>query len=418
MTRKKRRKLNLYTESIKMIKKHIYKTLFCGSLLLGNSLWAADATPVNPTGVAGAAQQVNSDMNKLKTCADYNANITHFCSNNSTLAQAQVESGQVAAMNQSMQNGGHTNNEQLVNTSIGQTQMTQQAYREILKTCKQANTRCGQICDNEYSQAASQNPPDVGTMNNSKAGKDRCDQELDRLESQVKTAQMSLNEVLQSLMMLKSLLGMGGDASSASLAGDDDEDDKCKGEFADILLECTGQSDPNGTRAGLGGSGLAGLNGNPNSNGLFNTSGQGEPGGESKGNPSNSGGAGSGGGMGAFGSAGMGMGTGSGSTAATEAGGEALNAEINRGFMATGGGGSGGGGGGYAAAASRPMGPGVILGGDAAAQKAALNQKLSKAAQGSAARGLASDGTNGPLQDIWSVVNKSYRKNSQTLYHQ
>ena len=85
--------------------------------------------------------------------------------------------------------------------------------------------------------------------------------------------------------------------------------------------------------------------------------------------------------------------------------------------MGTGGGDSGGGGGGFGGGGGGSGRFGSLQGvGDDAAKKLALQQKLNKFAK-SQLRGPASSEAGGPMDDLWSVINKAYKKNSGTMFH-
>ena len=309
---------------------------------------------------------------------------------------------------------------------------------EIRAACETATSRCEQECsregrehydegnrliNNPQTQAQAQQEYQQGDQDRDRI--QQCRDEQARTQQAVAGLDMQLGEILAGLAALAQALGLGnenGGVESASLDEESEEEDKCDGEFADLLIECVGQSDPSGTRAGLA---SAGLNGNPAGQGItLNGDGSqaGTPGGTSgdDGGAGNNpfGGAGFGGAMGGgmpLGAGGGGVGSGSGGT-----GDDGPNTDIHKGYMGSGGGGGGGGfsGGGGGGGAPRKFGS-FQDGGNSSTDKSALQRKLSKYAKAAGGRAPASTGgTNGPFDNIWGVVNKAYKKNSSSMYHQ
>ncbi len=375
----------------------------------------AQGTPAAPA-ASGLSANYYDQIEAISSCPQMRQSIPRFCSGNVLLGQVQSTTGTVATAAQNAQTGGTTGTTENINAAQAETAQSMAATAEINRICRNAAVKCQNLCNEQIERASAQTPPNQAEITQAQQSNTYCENEYKTTTAKVQAAQMSLNEVMQSLLALKELLGLGGSDADAGLSASSAEDDPCEGENADSLLMCTGQSDPKGTRADLN-SNLAGLNGDPSLTSPLQTSEMGDPGGVSK---SSAGGSGSGGGFGAGMAPGMmGMGSGLGSSSSGESDkASGLNADINRGFMSGGGGSSGGGGGGGGYSASSKPYAGYSAAVDADAQKAALNKKLGQYAN-EAGRGLAStDGTNGPTQDIWSVVNQSYKKNSNSLYHQ
>ncbi len=406
--------------------------LFGATIAQANQQVVAPAPAAAPTGPAvaaagapasGEAQQYSNNIEQINSCTQMKENITQFCSHNVTLNNAQARAGTLAESAAMADRGDRASAESRIQTTQASAQMAASSIAEVSEVCGAATNKCRNLCNQEYSNALAvtpQNPQTVQMAQQAQQNLNFCVKEHKNTIAKATAARMSLAEVMQSLLALKELLGIGGSGDDAGLTAaareeTDGEEDVCDGEDKHLYIKC-GQSGPKGTRANLKNT-VAGLNGGPPGENLFNQSEMGEPGGASK---SGAGNGSFGGGMGAgFGGGMMGMGSGLGSAAGSEeAATESLNADINKGFMSAGMGGGSSGGGGGGSSGSKPFAGYVPPGNDAAANQASLQKKLNQYASG-AGRGLAStDGTNGPLQDIWSVVNQSYKKNSESLFHQ
>lgn len=392
--------------------KNIFYILF---LMLLSSAASASQT-VDPTG--GASAVAASQPEQFQSCAHADYLIRNRCMGNPDYINYQANSKRWSQLSQGAKTTGASKE---LEQGKGEIQTAQTKIAQILKTCMEAQRSCSQVCEREYTEAASKNPQQTEKMNQANKTNEKCIKEAKEMNESTKVAQADLNSVLQTILaaleMLKGLGGDGGaDVATASLTDPEDPCDK----YGDILVGECGSAPTTGSRSSAGLTGVGGTGaGQLNSDGLVQSAAQGEPGGESKkpskGSGFNAAGGGGFGGFGSFGSAGAGN---SNAGAGED---KALNTDIHKGFMGAGAGGGGGGfsgGGGAPRAKAAPFAKYGLGSGGGDSQKAALQKKLSKYAKGSK-RGLASSGgTNGPFQDNWSVVKKAYKKNSTTMYHQ
>lgn len=369
------------------------------------------------TWAAGAQAQM-AQLQSMTKCEEFENTISMFCSQNNMLLEAQQSSGRIANKTATMQNNQRTDIEGDAKRALGEGKMTQGAIKDAAGVCQQAASRCGEICRQEALQYA-QNPKTQEKAQKMEQINQRCQQEGQATQQKAEAAQTDLSGILEGIAALLQALGLGEDDDEPELAELDDSDDPCEGQYADVLIECTGQSGPTASRAGLNGAvgTMADSRGNLN-DGLFQSSEQGEPGGpRGSGGGNNNGGFGGasmGGGMG-----GLPGGLGAGGTDGNGGSGSDLDSDIHRGYMG-GGGGSGGGGGGFSSGGGSSGGSGGFgkssLGSDKLAS--GLGKKLKKITRGGANRAPASkDGKNGPFDDNWSVVNKAYKNNAKSMYH-
>ena len=363
----------------------------------------------------------------VRTCAEAEQTIKKFCSENPDLIYAQQKQGffqflkaDRGNMSESVENG----------QTIGRSTLA--SLSEIKRACLVASNRCLSTCREDHlkhiryaNQLHSEQRYNEAKVQNDLANKKTeigkmCKAENEKLAASATGMQNNIAEVLTSLAALAKTLGMGKGGDSATLAGldEDEEQDECDGPYATYLIKCNGQSGPKGTRSGL--NNVAALTGSPNSGLPIGAAAEsGEPGGTSKddgsGNNFAASGLGSGLGGGAFGS---GSGTGTGAEVGAEKAG--LDTDIHKGTYGVGGG-SGGGGGGYSSGSRKPFygssGTGVKA---ASLNQAALARKIGKyKSPKRPSRGLSSTGgANGPFEDNWSIVNKAYKKNSSSMFHQ
>ena len=313
--------------------------------------------------------------------------------------------------------------------AIAEGKAEQASLEDVLTQCREAKDECVKTCQSEIDAhntnasnlvKAKQDPsPEEKLAKDAKERGDSCVKEYSATEAKKQSMSANIGQALQALAAIAQMLGLGqGDDGSTEPIETAEAGDECEGEYAHLLIECKGQSDPKGSRASL--TGLAGLNGKTSGGlgNLFDGADTGEPGGEGKDSD------GSGGGSGAFGAGiagGVGAGgAGAGSTGAGGAGSEeGLDTDIHKGFMGAGsfgGSGGGGSGGGYRGGASRVGGIGGLSNGGL--NKAALQRKLKKAASDSSRKPASQGGANGPFEDNWAVVKKAYKKNSSTLHHE
>ncbi len=409
-----------------------------------------DGAAVDPTGQGGASAPAPASFsegvagsthsqfsaqraNELRGCENIERQQALYCSQNPHMRAAQEATGLRRFL------GSEQGAAQAVNGGLDNGRASRMSLAEVRAACEAATSRCEQECSDEgerhyqqgndlardpSAQAQAQEQYRLGDEDGQRI--QQCRDEQAKTQAAVASLDMQLGEILAGLAALAQALGLGerdGVGTAATNEDLDEDEDKCDGEFADLLIECVGQSDPSGTRAGLA---SAGLNGNPAGQGItLNGDGSqaGTPGGTSgdDGGAGNNpfGGAGFGGAMGGgmpLGAGGGGAGSGSGGT-----GDDGPNTDIHKGYMGSGGGGGGGGGfsgGGGGGAAPRKFGN-FQNGGNSNADKKALQRKLSKYAKAAGGRAPASTGgTNGPFDNIWGVVNKAYKKNSSSMYHQ
>ncbi len=378
----------------------------------------------SPVGAASAGNPYTAETAEqhIPDCNSAQENIQYFCSQNTELELAQQRAN-VAGMFQAGQQGaGQTARDAETNATFSQASL-----RRVRGHCRAAYDRCNQTCTeeaNQHRQRAVQDQMNAAThQQNAQTALDirnRCYQEQAALQSQATAMEANLAEILAAVAQIMQALGLGQGDGSASLASADDteEEDKCEGEYAHLLIECKDQSGPSGTRAGL--SGAAALSGKTSTGlgNLFDGANGGEPGGESKGGDDDSAGGGS-----PFGAAGFGGGNGLGGTNAAAGGGgsgkEELDTDIQKGYMGTGGGfGGGGGGGGGGRSAGRGYNPVSPLGGAAGVNKAALQKKLNKYANSGKRNPASAGGANGPFESNWAIIKKAYKKNSSSMFHQ
>ncbi len=388
----------------------------------------AMATSGLPAAKASIENQYN-ELNAMQTGADCEKmqhKIQTFCTTNPTLANAQLSQQMHTLASQKKDAGAGTN----VLSSLQGTRETRQINKMIGKLCEAAAQRCDNLCVIHYNEqvpALSDQSPanDTEALKNQQVAnsvRQTCSQEKQKYAAAEKAFDIDLQGVMAALTALKDLLGLGDDSKPTEVSLDDDEnEDECDGEYADLLIQCREPSGPKDTRADLvGGAGLTPSDTDGNLNSLFDQPGGGEPGGSSKGkNKSNSPFGSAGAGAGGFGMAGFGAGAGAGAGGSGDSE-KGLDTDIQKGYMGVGGSSGGGGGGGSSRSAYRGSGQKAFgsAGLGAGMNKASLQKKLNKYA-GRQGRAPASTGkANGPFDDNWKVVNKAYKKNSNTMFHQ
>ena len=372
--------------------------------------------------LANAGGGLEQQLEQMQRCDEFQGEgINQFCMGNPALKAALANQ---ASCTQLKANAGTATGAKNLQTCGFQMRSSLNEQKNI---CKNAQSKCAQSCHNDHVAASNRLKTGDMTaeaeMQRHQQTSDQCAQAYQTTEGSVK--QFDLANIAPLLLVaaqILSALGLGrggpdGDIPDPVETAENEEDDKCKGEYAELLVECRGAPDnPSGTRASLGGTGS--LIGKP-SLGLNvpGANAAGEPGGEDKGRGS---GSGAGGGFNAAGLGGPGFGGGTGggsSDGGSGEGGSGLDTDIHKGsyggFGSGGGGGSGGGSrGGYGGFKGAKPFQAASLGG-----KKALNRKLDKF-KDSQKRGLASQGgANGPFDSNWKVVNKAYKKNSSSLFH-
>lgn len=369
--------------------------------------------------VFGTLEQQKKWLSSSKMCEDYNVNISTFCTNNDLLAQAQQNSRVVEQATKLFNSGGTSAVTEQAQSAQQEGLRTEATIQELRQICQKAASQCGETCGNEIRSQPS-TPEGQAKRQQLLQVSQNCQQELQASNQRTGMALSEIATVLASLAKVMQALGIGQKDDVGLADINKPSDDPCEGQFADMLIECTGQSGPNSTRAGLNGSTLTGGLGG-NGDGLFQSGSQGEPGGDRKGankaSTNVAGGGFAGAGMGAMGAGLGGLDSGSGGTSEQASG--DINAEAQQGFMGTGGG-SGGGGGGSSGGRSAPFSGFSKSSLNAEGQeRAMIERKLNKLTSNSSPRAPASaDGTNGPFQDNWTVINRAYKKNSSSMFHQ
>ncbi len=417
--------------------KNIVRILLMMGLGLPSSVMANAADPTGGGATNSTIEAMSTNANaqynaerasQLNGCENIQRQQPYYCSQNPQMRAAQQATG-LSNLVRNDNGGGES-----IRQGQSQANSSRMSLAQIRAACEEATSRCEQQCVDEANQHIeagnrynSSTPPQTQQAQDeyNKANEDnermnQCRQEHATTQQAVAGLDAQLGDILAGLAALAQALGLGeGGVDTASL-DEDEEEDKCEGEFAHLLIECEGQSDPSGTRAGLAG---AGLTGNTTGQGItLNGTGSEESTGDTSGNGSGSGNpfasSGFGGSMGGLGS--FGGGVGSSGSSGSGSGEDGPNTDIHKGFMgsSSGGGGFSGGGGG-SAAAPRPSFSQFSNGGNGSSDKAALQRKLNKYADVSGSRAPASvGGANGPFENIWGVVNKAYKKNSSSMYHQ
>ncbi len=380
--------------------------LYCIGLLLSNPA------------LATLAEQ-RATLGELNSCAQFNNPISLFCTKNYLMAEAQQKSGFLQNLFQRNEAGGSANTSEDLNRVGAVGNEAKVTNQQVQQVCQEAAQKCLKQCDAD-ARAIAQDPSQQQRFQQYAQISQKCQQEQKATMQRTGIALSEIATVLSSLAKVMKALGVGENKDVGLADLNQASDDPCEGQFADMLIECTGQSGPSSTRAGLNGSALTGGLGG-SADGLFQSASQGEPGGDrDKGNKASTSGAGGG-----FAGAGMGMmgsglgGIDSGSGGSSEQASGDINPEAQQGFMGTGGG-AGGGGGGSSGSRSAPF-TGFAKGNLSAEgqERAMIERKLNKLTSDSSARAPASaDGTNGPFQDNWTVINKAYKKNAGSLFHQ
>jgi hypothetical protein len=389
-------------------------------LLLSTSAMARLAPVTAPSSGGMTPFTAQSAPQHISSCQAGQTYIQSYCSQNPAMVNAQNAAGNANIPSQSQRGAGEAvaNSQAVANQGL-------RATGAVRRACRAANSACSEHCSREAQEHvdranASSDPAtqqaEMQQHDQKVQIRNQCHQEFAAVESQAQGLQANLAEILQALAQIAQALGMGEGNDSMELANNEEEEDKCEGEFAHLLIECRGQSDPKGTRAGL--SGMASLTQPGGGSGtIFDGSQQGEPGGEDKGR-GNGGAAGNSpftgagfGGGGGFGGTNPGTSNGSGES------GEGLDTDIHKGFLSGGGGGGGGSGGGARRGggfrATPPLGAAAN-----GVDKAELQKKLNKFS-GAAKRSPASvGGTNGPFESNWVIIKKAYKKNSSSMFHQ
>ena len=362
---------------------------------------------------AGNPYSIEATQN-IASCTEASQKIKSFCTGNPEYATLVANKGLMT----SLQSLGRTS--ETITEGGVQATAAQMSLVEIKAACVSARNSCSNVCGAEASAHRTRAvlPNDVnfelGEATKKEAQIKTCDTELAAFGAAATAMNMELVEVIAALSALAQALGIGNDFAAATTGLS--EEDKCDGEDSDKYIDCLEQSGPSSTRSGLNG-GVASLNGNPSSGmNPFGEASSGEPGGDSKGKKkaaavARAGGGGSG--LGGFSSAGGGSGSGSGS--GSDSG---LDTDLGSGFMGVGGG-SGGGGGFSSGGSSRPRSLGKYdAGSGKGLSKARLQKKLNKYKKSNSRSPASVGGANGPFIDNWTVVNKAYKKNSTSMYHQ
>jgi len=369
----------------------------------------------------GTLAEQRQMLSQIQTCEQFNNPITILCTNNSLMDQAQKKSRFLQNLLSRTQSGAPSDVSQQLNGSNAVATEAQVTNQQVQQVCQEAASQCRKQCNDDAMKIAT-DPSQQQKFEQYQQISQKCQKELQSTMQRTGMALSEIAAVLASIGQVMQALGIGQkDASLADI--NKPSDDPCDGQFADMLIECTGQSGPTSTRAGLNGNPLVGGVG-ANADGLFQTGSQGEPGGDRAGlNKAATSGASSGfsGGAGMVGGVGLG-GLGGGSGSSMEPADSDINSDTQQGFMATGGGPSGGGGGGSSSggravtpfkgfAQSEPSSEGL--------GRAMIDRKLKKLTNDTSSRAPASaDGKNGPFQDNWSVINKAYKKNASSMFHQ
>ncbi len=381
-----------------------------GGLLFTLSAWGNTANPYNAETAPQHIQQCDSAPN----------NMQYFCSRNTDLELAQQQQGLAGMFNSGDQGAGQRARDAETNA-----QYSRASLSRVREDCRAAFDQCNQVCTDEANQLRQQaaSAPDPGTANelNQQANqkldtRGQCQQEQQTLETQAAAMDANLADILAAVAAILQQLGIGQGDGSASLAAETEDEDECNGEYAHLLIECNEQSGPSGTRAGL--SGVAALNGRTSSGAgdLFDGAQSGEPGGEASDSDSGSGGSSP------FSASGLAGGTGFSGSSGGSAGGdgsgkEDLDTNINQGYMGAGSGFSGGGGGGGSRGSGGRYNPAGLIG-DKGLNKAELQKKLNKYSKDSSRSPASLGGANGPFDDNWAIINKAYKKNSSSMFHQ
>lgn len=383
------------------------------------------------TGVAsGANPYTASTVNQympddpVNGCQRASQVIRSYCNGNPDLALAQQRTNWMGMQKSKLGVGDAAQNADTVG------KQTLVSISQIQAACSAATDRCLQLCrreqldhTNKANQYLAMQPPQTQSAqqeSNQSQSKQQlaqtCQKEQQTLAAKASSMKMNIGEVLAAVASIMQSLGIG--KGSGKLSGLDKMDD-CEGENAKLLIKCNPDKTPSASRAGL--NGVTNLSGKTsNSANPFDGSISGEPGGTSDGssnssnsNPFNSAGYGGG-----FGSSGFGNNSAATTTASKKSGSD-LDTNVNNGYMGTGGFSSGGGGGsgssgGFKAGSYSSLSPLS----KPEMSKAALQKKLSKYAGSSSRMPASNGGTNGPFEDNWSVINKAYKKNSGSMFHQ
>ncbi|MCB0377950.1 MAG: hypothetical protein KDD33_05610 [Bdellovibrionales bacterium] len=308
-------------------------------------------------------------------------------------------------------NGGS----QMKDTTKQTTTATQQGVADVQKAtseCKEAAQKCAMAC--AHSMPIEQAQQKVN----------QCIEKKDQQVAKNDGILQQLMQLLQALAGLMQQLNGGGEDSTGEepkLADAADEDMCKEGNSLGIdpknLIQCAGTSDPIARRGGLNGStGVPSTDGGAY-NSLLNPSNAGEPGGTDQGVKAagaNSNNSGAGGALGAFGSSGSSDGSASSDGAIQKA-----SADIGSGF----GGGAGGGfgsfaGGGGGRTSSGGLAYGSSFSDPSAKPGAGLNKRFGLPNSGGRGPASVGDATNGPFQDMWGVITKTYKKTSESMFHQ
>jgi hypothetical protein len=369
-----------------------------------------------------SVEQQRQLLNQVNQCQQFNQVIQSFCVDSPLLSQAQASTGVISNQIDLTDAGQTGPAEPQLQRGLNEGIANRTAVQQAQQICQEAANKCNNTCQQEMIQARSTTPPQEQLAEQHNQVNQMCRQQYEQMQQ---TSQMALADIaalIASIAQLMQALGIGGSDDPGLAEVKEKSDDPCEGQFADMLIECTGQSGPDSARAGLSGATGVGTNTGGVNDGLYNISEQGEPGGDRSGANNNRGGGGPGmmgAGFGGGGMMGAGLG-GAGSGSDGSGSGSGLDSDIHRGFMGGGGGGGSSGGGGAmgrAAPALNPFGKSGLSGDELA--KAQLESKINKLAKGQGARAPAStDGKNGPFQDNWSVVTQAYKKNSSTMFHQ
>lgn len=395
---------------------------FIASLTLSLTAFAGDTnggSEVLPTHAASARPAPQGD------CAEQERQIVSRCSMNPNLQNGL--SGLNTMRNHNSGNrtdGGSATELQGAQVAGAQAKASMGAGR---KECKEAGQTCQNKCSQEYNEAMEKynaenqkkpmpNPDLLSQYQNeytkAQQNHNKCTQEMNESMAKTGSSMAEIAQLLQAIAGLLQQLG-AGNGEDQEVASAEDEEDKCDGPNASLILECSGQSDPIGSRAGVSGQTGVGDLSSGTGQSLFGQAAEADPGGDSDGSSKAQGAGfqnnGLGGGFGNSGFPGSGV-------SAASADKEKLNADIYKGYMGGGGSGGmgsfGGGGGGARSMGSRskPFRP-------TSSGRKRLQSALDKVASAGGRAPASLDSKNGPYQNIWGVVTKTYKKTSPSMYH-
>lgn len=375
---------------------------------------------------------------QFQSCQDANHQIALKCSGNPAFAQAQGNRG---FLNMFAQGKRPEAAGQQLEGAAGETKTGLLSMSKLRGECSQAASSCRTVCMNEYkahvdhyNQLVAAQSPDAATFKTTKLDPKKveaeqtvqlCNSEFEKTKASTGIAMAEMGNILQTalagLIALKGTNSGGGDSLDPFQTASVDTDDICKQEpdYAKYMPSCNGGGEPiGGSRGAAVSTGVGGLAGDPGAGGDFLTASN-DAGAK---NPASDNDSGSGfGNFGSAGGIGSGVGGGSGSGSGEGQGnGSGLDSDIHKGFMSAGGAGGGAGfsGGGGSKGGAAPFN--AFGASQGKAVPVALNNKLNKLKKAGIGdrKPASAGGANGPFQDNWGVINKAYKKNSSSMFHQ